>query len=169
MGNQNAAFFALYGPTGVSPSITQQPPSPIVCQNSSVSLRATAIGDGTLSYQWQKSGLDLTDTPDIFGTQSNTLVFAHAQPTDSDPYTCVVKLNDCTQTTSKPATLTIHPTGSADLNNDKTTNALDIAPFIAALINHDPVSAALCAADLTGEGIVNDADISPFVTRLLAP
>ena len=148
--------------------ITSQPASPSVCQGSTVSLRAAADPrGGSITYQWRKNGTPLADSADTLGTQSPTLVFLHAQPADTGDYDCYVKLADCGADISHKATLTVFPTGSADLNNDQSVNALDIAPFIAALINHDPVSPSLCAADLTGEGIVSDADIPPFVTRLL--
>ncbi|MEK6644677.1 MAG: hypothetical protein AABZ08_12300 [Planctomycetota bacterium] len=157
-----------YGPLGPMPLVTQQPSSPRVCQNSAVSLRATATGDGSLSYHWRRSGVDLVDNDEMIGTQSNTLVFLHPKPSDTDNYDCVIKLNDCTQTTSNAAALSVFPGGSADINGDFAVDSRDIAPFVQALINHDPVSVALCAADLSGEGIVNEADVEPFVNRLLA-
>jgi len=155
------------GPSGTAPAITQDPDSPVICRNSTVSLHAAATGDGTLSYQWQKSGVDLADSASLFGTQTETLVFAHAQPADAGPYACVVKLNNCTQATTNIATLTVYPGGSADGNQDGTVDARDIQPFIDAIVNFAPVSAQLCTYDLTGEGIVDLNDLAPFVSRLL--
>lgn len=163
-----SARFARLAPTGPAPTITQHPSSPSICQGSTISLRSTAIGDGTLSYQWRKNGVDLPDDEDTFGTQSNTLVFAHAAASDAGPYECIVKLNNCTQATSNTATLSVFPTNTADGNLDGHTDARDIAVFVDALVNFAPVSAPLCAYDLTSEGIVNPDDIPPFVTRLLA-
>ncbi|MBI5762066.1 MAG: immunoglobulin domain-containing protein [Planctomycetes bacterium] len=155
-------------PTGPSPTITQHPASPTVCQGSTISLRSTATGDGSLSYRWRKNGVPMTDDEDTFGTQTPTLAFTHAAASDAGTYDCLVKLNDCTQATSNTATLSVFPTNTADGNLDGHTDARDIAVFVDALVNFAPVSAPLCANDLTGEGIVNPDDIPPFVTRLLA-
>ncbi len=166
-GDVGSAFWARYAPTGPAPTITQHPASPAVCQGSAISIRSTATGDGALSYQWRKSGTDLTDDDDTFGTQTNTLVFAHAAASDAGSYDCLVKLNDCTEATSNTATLAVFPTNTADGNLDGLTDGQDIAILAGALTNFAPVSAPLCAFDLTGEGIVNTDDIPPFVTRLL--
>lgn len=149
------------------PSISQSPASPHVCENSVISLHVDATGEGTLTYQWQKNGAALADDEDTFGTQLNTLVFAHAQPSDTGHYDCVVKLNDCTQTTSNAAILTVYPTGSGDGNGDKLADSRDIQSFIDALINHDPVGSSLCAFDFTAEGQVDLADIPGFTQKLL--
>lgn len=60
----------------------------------------------------------------------------------------------------------------ADTNGDRTVNALDINPFIQALINPAAYAAAfpglnpLFVADLNSDGLINALDIAPFVSRL---
>ena len=166
-GNYPSSYWARYGPTGPAPLFIEQPSSPAVCANSTLSLHASATGDGALHYQWQKTGQDLADSTDVFGTQTDTLVFARAQPADSGSYTCVVKLNNCTQTTSNAATLNVFAGGSADGNADGIVDARDVQPFVDALTSFAPVSGTLCAYDLTGEGVVNLDDVPLFVARLL--
>ncbi len=156
-----------FGPTGPAPTITQHPASPLVCEHSSISLRAAAVGDGPLSYQWRKNGADLADDEDTFGTQSDRLVIARAHPADSGNYACLVTLNDCTRAVTNPAALTVFPTGSADGNGDTLSDGRDIQAFIDSLINHHPVSSSLCAYDLNADGVVNLADVPGFTQKLV--
>ena len=149
--------------------ITEQPVSPQVCQGTTISLHVEATGPGpdTPNYQWRKFGEIIHDTDELFGTNSSTLVFGHANPIDSAAYDCVVTLSVCTAT-SDQGWLSVYETDSADGNADGLINARDIQPFLDALTNFAPVSPTLCAYDLTGEGIVNLDDLAPFVNRLLA-
>jgi len=154
-----------YGDPDCLGLISVQPGSPQICQNSAVSAHISA--PGATSYQWQKLGVNLTDTSTMLGTQTDTLVFTQAQPSDSGPYHCVIKLTGCGTAISDAAMLTVYPTASADGNTDGHTDALDIPAFISALVNHDAVSSTVCAYDLTADGIVNLDDLAPFVSRLL--
>jgi hypothetical protein len=108
------------------------------------------------------------DDADTFGAQSPTLVFTRAQAADAGSYDCVVKLNDCTRSTSNAAGLVVYAAGSADGNGDGAVNGRDVQAFVEALVNHGPVSAASCAYELTGEGVVDLGDVEAFVSRLLA-
>ena len=166
-GGQDSICIARWGPDGPLPSITQQPLSPAICDGGMFSLHVAASGNGLLSYQWQKAGVDLNDTSDRFGTQTDTLVFTDAHVSEAGFYDCVVKLNGCTQETSDWSHLSIYPTGSADGNADGLLDARDIQPFVSALVNFAPVSVTLCAYDLNADGIVNLDDLPPFVNRLL--
>ncbi|HUN80924.1 MAG TPA: immunoglobulin domain-containing protein, partial [Phycisphaerae bacterium] len=168
VGTYPSSYLARMGPVLPFPQIAQGPASPLVCEGGVVSLQVTASGEGKLSYQWQKSGHNLTDSSSLLGTQTDTLVVAHAQLSDSGVYTCVVTLDGCAQHTTDGATLTVFGGNSADGNQDGLIDARDIQPFIDAITNFAPVSAQLCAYDLTSEGIVNLDDLPPFVTRLLA-
>ncbi|MBI5761984.1 MAG: immunoglobulin domain-containing protein [Planctomycetes bacterium] len=166
-GDYLSASFARYGPADPAPEITQHPASPSVCVGSAISLRATAAGDGALSYRWRKSGVELVDGGEMMGAQTNTLVFVHAGVGDAGEYDCVVKLNDCTQATSNVATLTVYPTNTADGNGDGVVDGRDVQGMVDALVGFSPVSAGLCAYELNGDGIVNEADVAGFVGRAL--
>ena len=109
----------------------------------------------------------MSDSDAVWGTGTDTLVFAHAGLADSANYNCLVRLNDCGIAVTQMATLTVYPSGSVDGNGDGTADGRDIAAFVSGLVNHEPVSTGLCAYDLSGDGIVNLDDLGPFVARLL--
>lgn len=155
----------VYGDPPCPNLIADAPVSPLVCQNSAVSLRT--IAPGATSFKWQKLGVNLADAPTMLGTQTDTLVFTQVQPTDSGAYHCVVKLDGCGTSISNAGTLTVFPTGSADGNADGLLDARDIQPFVDQIVNFAPVSPTLCAYDLTGDGVVDLADLDAFVARLL--
>ncbi len=78
------------------PVITTQPQSITVAQNAAASFSVVATGSGTLTYQWQKDGVDIP------GATSATLSLASAKPWHIGDYT--VKLSDTSGTnTSKYA------------------------------------------------------------------
>jgi len=56
----------------------------------------------------------------------------------------------------------------ADMNIDGKLDALDIAPFISALLVHSTDPGQVYIADFDNSGIVDDADLPPFVNALLA-
>jgi len=97
-----SAALALNLPT----LVTQQPLSQRGRLSGSVKFAVTAAGSGTLSYQWQKDGTNLTDDGHYSGTTSPTLTVSNVSATDSDTYRCVVRGN-CGFGTSNPATLTL--------------------------------------------------------------
>lgn len=161
--------WARYGPAGPKPIIQTVPAAPSVCSGASVSLHTEAVGAGSLEYQWRKDGVNLQDTPAVWGTQSPTLVFAQVAPADSGQYECTVILDDCGRTRTKKSTLTVYATGSADGNADGLTDGKDISTFVESLTDFAPVSQALCALDMNSDSILNLADVDPFVSRLLTP
>lgn len=150
-----------------TPTITQQPASPSLCAGGSVSLRATAVGEGSLTYQWRKNGIDLQEGPDILGVHSDTLVFLHATAADTGQYECVIVLDDCGGIVSHRSSITVFAGGSGDGNADGAVNGSDVAAMAAALATHGPVSTGICALDMTTNGILDLNDVEPFVTRLL--
>jgi hypothetical protein len=80
--------------------IVSQPQNESVIQNLPVSLSVTATGTGTLSYQWQKDGLDIP------GATSSTYSLASAKPWHIGDYT--VKVTDSNGTvTSNAAALNL--------------------------------------------------------------
>lgn len=167
-GNQSRRW-ARYGPAGSKPIIQTEPASPSVCSGASVSLHTEAVGAGSLVYQWRKDGVNLQNTPAVWGTQSPTLVFAQVTPADSGQYDCTIILDDCGRTRTKKSALTVYPTGSADGNADGLADGRDISIFVKSLTDFAAVSQSLCAFDMNSDGILNLADVDPFVSRLLTP
>ncbi len=75
-------------------------------------------GEGTLSYQWQKEGIDLTNGGNISGATTATLTVQSVQEADEGSYQCVLSAG-CGSVTSDPALLlTLRPPGDFDRDMD---------------------------------------------------
>ena len=61
-------------------TITQQPVAHDVCSGGNTTFSVTAIGDGTLSYQWQKNMSNLSNGGHYSGVTTATLTITGAQP-----------------------------------------------------------------------------------------
>jgi sugar lactone lactonase YvrE len=85
----------------VPPTITTQPVSRSVAAGVGTTFSVSAIGTGTLSYQWRKDGAP------IAGATSATLTLNGTQPGDAGSYTVVVS-GIAGSVTSSSATLTIN-------------------------------------------------------------
>jgi len=94
------------------PVISAQPQAKTVSAGTSVTFNVTATGNGTLTYQWRKDGVDLA------GKTSNSLTF-NATVADAGAYSVVVTntLNGTSQTaTSADAVLVVNPVAANDMN-----------------------------------------------------
>lgn len=91
-------------------SITAQPSPQTVCAGSNVSFSVAATGGGTLSYQWQKDGTNLTDGGSISNSKTATLAVSNVSSADAGKYTCLVSTTtSCPSVTSSQAQLTVNP------------------------------------------------------------
>lgn len=167
-GTVPANYIARWGMTSPKPVMLQGPSSPSICEHGAVTLLCMAAGQGNLGYQWRKDGVAIADVPGVLGTQTDRLVFVDANVADTGNYDCVVTLDGCGSATSHWANLNVLAGGSADLNDDGLVDGRDISEFVRSVVDHSPVSEALCAADLSGEGIVDEGDVMLFVGRLVA-
>ena len=61
---------------------------------------------GTLSYQWQRNGVDIAPTPGVSGTNTSTLTIVSVQESNEGMYRCVVT-NDAGSTNSNTSQLTV--------------------------------------------------------------
>lgn len=95
-------------PTKAATVVTQQPAAQGVCAGSTVQLSLAATGDGTLSYQWQQDGVDLSDSGDVSGTSTPVLQVANVGLDDVGQYQCIVT-GGCGQETSNAAALSLEP------------------------------------------------------------
>lgn len=68
--NDTSNFVSLL--VNVSPSITTQPTNQTACAGSSVNFSASAVGT-SLTYQWKKGSLNLSNTGNISGATSSSL------------------------------------------------------------------------------------------------
>lgn len=102
------------------PTITAEPASnPGAVTGGSCNLTVTATGDGTLSYQWRRNGVDLTNgtTPGgatITGATTATLTITNAQDANAGNYDVVVS-NAGGSVTSRNSLLSISSTPQAPL------------------------------------------------------
>ena len=107
-GNTTCTTVTVTATTISPPVITQHPSSAVKCPGNSVSFVVVATGVGTLSYQWQKDGVNVTS-----GTGGNTSTYTLSNLTSADAasspgYVCKVT-NTGGSITSNAATLTINP------------------------------------------------------------
>jgi hypothetical protein len=88
-----------------SPVINTQPVSQSICTSAPVSFSVAAIGT-SVTYQWKKDGVVLTNTANVTGVNTNTLNIALATTSDAGNYTCVVS-NVCQTVESNAAIFTV--------------------------------------------------------------
>jgi hypothetical protein len=91
---------------GIPPIIQQQPLSQSVVLGSNVQFQVQAVGQGTLSYQWQFNGANLLNLGGISGVQTAALTISNLVLADAGSYRVV--LSDAYGTlTSTSAVLTV--------------------------------------------------------------
>jgi len=72
------------------PNITTQPASQTVNPGTTVQFTIAATGTGTLTYQWRKDGVNLSNGGKISGATSTTLTVSSAQQTEVGNYSVAV-------------------------------------------------------------------------------
>jgi kumamolisin len=92
--------------SATTPVILSQPGSFSVSAGSSFLISVTAIGSGTLAYQWSKDGTAIT------GATSSTYFVASATAANAGSYTVVVS-NILGSVTSSAAVVTVNPASSS--------------------------------------------------------
>jgi|GEM_PF-1836454 len=99
---------ATFGPTATAPGISIPPASATVTANpnGSFGLSVTASGQGTLTYQWKKDGVDLMDNGHFYGAATSALSVSSPTAADAGQYSVVVT-NFVGSTTSTAAAITI--------------------------------------------------------------
>jgi|GEM_PF-1039523 len=91
--------------------VTTQPQSKITCENEVVSFSIAATGE-SITYQWQKDGVDLVDGGNIFGSTSSILTINNLIAADAGTYRCVVT-GTCSVVNSDAADLIVNVYPSA--------------------------------------------------------
>jgi hypothetical protein len=151
----------------LAPTIAQQPTDLAAHAGDTVQLSASALGTGTLAYQWTHDGNPLTDGGHVSGAHAPVLNIANVAAADAGSYTLVVT-NNCGTTPSNQVTVwVVRPPCDPDFNGDgdDRTDA-DIEAFFACVAGH---CCPICGtADYNGDGdVATDADIEAFF-RVLA-
>jgi len=89
-------------------AIVQDPANAVVEPSQTAMFTVTTAATDTVSYQWQRNGVDLTDVGDISGATTDTLSIANVEEADADTYRVVVTHDVTMETkTSAAATLTV--------------------------------------------------------------
>lgn len=70
-------------------------------------VQASLDNTGTLQYQWQKDGRDISDTVTVTGTDERQLVFSDLAWAERGSYRCIVR-NEVSEVTSKTFTLGVN-------------------------------------------------------------
>ncbi len=87
--------------TNLSPEIVIRPQSITNPVGTVAYFSVSAVGTGTLSYQWRKNGLNLANTGNVSGATTNVLALSGVSPSDVANYEVVV--SGFGSTTSAPA------------------------------------------------------------------
>lgn len=138
--------------------LVTQPQSQTVNRGSGISFTATANGTPTLTYQWQKDGVDIP------GATSPSLSVANVQSSDAGSYTVTVS-NAVGSVTSDPAMLTVNAVSQLitfnalpDIGFTTTPFALSAAASSGLPVTFDvlsgPASVNGTFLTLTGAGVV---------------
>ena len=109
-----------------STTITQHPSSQSVASGGTAVFTVAASGDGTLTYQWQKNGANLSNGGHYSGVTTATLTISNCDAGDAADYRCVVTAG-CGTATSNAATLTVVGGGTVVLSDAFDTYATDAA------------------------------------------
>ena len=87
-------------------AITGPPSGQNVCPGANATFSVTATGDGTLTYQWQTNGVNISNSSHYSGCTTATLTVTNAGSADAVNYRCVVT-GGCGSATSSTAALTL--------------------------------------------------------------
>jgi len=87
-------------------AITDHPDADNICTGGTATFTVAATGEGSLTYQWQKTQSDLSNGGDLSGVTTATLSIANVEAGDAANYRCVVD-GDCGSVNSNEAALTL--------------------------------------------------------------
>jgi hypothetical protein len=144
------------------PAITLHPQFQTVPGGCTAVFSAAATGEGTLIYQWQKDGADLTDGDYYAGSTTTTLMIPNVDSHGAGGYRCAVT-NAGGTTFSDEAALTV--TAPGDLDRDEDVDGMDFLTFSicfnGSLHPPNPACEDSCA-DLDRDGDVDGEDFLTF-------
>ena len=93
------------------PVITTQPTASTICQGTTASFNVAATGS-TLTYQWQRNGVNVVDGSGISGSTTNALTITSVTTANGGNYTAIVSGACSPSLTSTIAALTVNSTAS---------------------------------------------------------
>lgn len=91
----------------IGSSVTTQPSPQRVCVGASASFSVVATNPQSISYQWQRNGVNLTNGPTISGATTATLSLSSTSESSAGDYRCVLTPVGCAAINSATATLAV--------------------------------------------------------------
>ncbi len=139
-------------------AFTEQPLDVIVRELIIVRLSCAVSGDGPISYQWRRNGVNLADSVRISGSQTATLIIHGAQFSDEGSFD-VVATSPLGSIASAAATVDV--LCYCDIGGDGFVNGIDFDDFVLAFELGEP------AADVDENGQVNEEDFDSYVEHFV--
>jgi hypothetical protein len=144
----------------VNPPAIVTHPNPLTRrEGQSASFAGSATGP-SLSYQWRRDGVALTNDARVSGANTPILTIQSLTRADAGVYDLVVS-NSCSSAVSDPATLTVHC--RADWNLDGVIDFNDFLMFLGDYNAGNP------AADLNGDGTIDFNDLLGYLNLYNTP
>jgi len=159
----DAVKWQLVGPAPLVPVIAQPPAPANVWLGATAVFSVTAIGDGVLTYRWQKDREPLNDDGHYTGAATRVLTIARTNAGDVAAYRCTVS-NANGSATSDEALLTAEAC-PADWDQDGDVDLSDFGYFQACFNgpNRPPDRTAGCGRlDFDGDADVDLGDFGEF-------
>ncbi len=122
----------------LAPVVASSPQNQNVAVGEDVSFGVTGVGAATLTYQWRKNGVDLSDGGGVSGATTFTLSLANVQTADAGSYAVLVT-NGQGSALSAPAALTV-----------TVPPAITVQPVTASVTSGQAVNLSVTATD-TGD------------------
>jgi Tol biopolymer transport system component len=162
--NLNTVHCFIYCRGSLEPTITHQPQDQSVAWCDNATFTVTAVGEGTLTWQWQKGTTPLANDSHYVGTASATLTILNVTDLQAGDYRCMVS-NSSGSVFSDPATLTVigPPVAPADLDKDGDVDQVDFGLFQACQSGQSvPQPDPTCTGALLDE----DSDVDVYDTMI---
>ncbi|RNC82308.1 MAG: hypothetical protein ED559_11155 [Phycisphaera sp.] len=157
LGGTVPGLFAMNWSDG--PSITPVGGSETADYPCPLTLGISATGSGTLSYQWYKDNVALTDGGAITGAQTPTLTINPTDALTGGGYRC--EITD-TCTTKSSGTILVNTRCLADVNGNGVADPGDYTAWINAFNNNDS------AAEQNCDGTVTPTDFTAWIANFNA-
>jgi len=142
------------------PVIAQQPASTVVAPGGNASFNVSAVGTGTLHYQWLRNNMP------IAGETSPTLNLTNVQESDNGAKFAVNICDDNGYVTSVEVKLTV---GTEicndpvfDVNDDGAVDMVDFGLFQLCISPSGGIEPGCSCFDVSGDGNINAVDFNVF-------
>lgn len=156
--NSNDAALTLEAATAIS----EQPLPQTVSAGGTATFSVTATGGGTVAYQWQRDGVDLTEGGHYTGVATATLTVSDAAAVDAGNYRCMVSA-DCGSVASDEVALIVNGSSyvASDFDQDGDVDLDDFTHFRTCFNgpNRAPAATGCANSDFDHD---NDVDLDDF-------